>query len=80
MTRAKPDSDRNRLVAVTLDESSIGRSSPDVEHERAIAIYDLIEENSFAPVGHDGGPYALQHRHQGQPAGVRHPRARTASR
>ena len=48
-----------RLVAITLDEASIGRSSRDVEHERAVAIYDLIEQNSFAPVGHDGGPYAL---------------------
>ena len=48
-----------RLIKVTLDESSIGRSSPDIEHERAVAIYDLLEENSFAPVGHDGGPYWL---------------------
>ena len=44
---------------MTLDENSIGRSGPDVEHERAVAIYDLLEENTFAPVGHDGGPYAL---------------------
>lgn len=59
MTRGKP-SHPDRLVAVTLDEKSIGRSNPDIEHERAVAIYDLIEENSFAPVGHDhGGPYAL---------------------
>ena len=50
---------KNRLVAVTLDEDSIGRSSSDIEHERATAIYDLIEENSFAPVDHDDGPYAL---------------------
>ncbi|HTP90363.1 MAG TPA: UPF0262 family protein [Xanthobacteraceae bacterium] len=50
----------SRLAAITLDESSIGRSNDEVEHERTIAIYDLIEENSFAPVGHDGGPYALQ--------------------
>jgi uncharacterized protein (UPF0262 family) len=50
---------RKRLVAVTLDENSIGRSSKDVEHERAVAIYDLVEENSFAPIGHEGGPYAL---------------------
>jgi uncharacterized protein (UPF0262 family) len=50
---------RKRLVAVTLDEDSIGRSSRDVEHERAVAIYDLIEDNSFAPIGHEGGPYAL---------------------
>jgi uncharacterized protein (UPF0262 family) len=59
MTRAK-SSNPDRLVAVTLDEKSIGRSGPDVEHERAIAIYDLIEENSFAPVGHErSGPYTL---------------------
>ena len=51
--------DTGRLVAVTLDESSIGRSSPDVEHERAVAIYDLVEDNSFRPAGHKGGPYAL---------------------
>ncbi len=50
---------KQRLVGVTLDEASIGRSNPDVEHERAIAIYDLLELNSFAPVGHDGGPYTL---------------------
>ena len=55
---AKPV-DKKRLVAVTLDEESIGRSSPDVDHERTIAIYDLLEQNSFAPVGHDGGPYTL---------------------
>lgn len=51
---------RARLVEVTLDEESIGRSGPDIEHERAVAIYDLIEENSFQPVDHAGGPYALR--------------------
>ncbi len=49
-----------RLVAVTLDEASLGSSNDDVEHERRVAIYDLIEENIFRPVGHDGGPYSLQ--------------------
>ncbi len=38
-----------RLIDVELDET-IGRSTPDVEHERAVAIFDLIEENSFRPV------------------------------
>jgi uncharacterized protein (UPF0262 family) len=57
-TKAKPAS-AHRLVAVTIDEASIGRSTSDVEHERAVAIYDLLEENSFAPVGKAGGPYAL---------------------
>lgn len=58
MTRGKKP-DPFRLVEVTLDETSIGPSNRDVEHERAVAIYDLIEENSFQPIGHRGGPYAL---------------------
>jgi uncharacterized protein (UPF0262 family) len=49
---------QSRLVAVTLDDASIGRASPDIEHERAVAIYDLIEENSFALPNHPG-PYCL---------------------
>ena len=59
------DTNNGRLVAVTLDESSIGRASRDVEHERAVAIYDLIEENAFRPHGHQGGPYALNLRIDG---------------
>lgn len=48
-----------RLIDIELD-SSIGRSTPDIEHERAVAIFDLIEENSFYPVGdEEGGPYKL---------------------
>ena len=58
MSPAKPAS-KQRLVSVKLDEASIGRSNPDIEHEREVAIYDLLEMNHFAPVGHDGGPYAL---------------------
>jgi uncharacterized protein (UPF0262 family) len=48
-----------RLAAVTLDEKSIGRSGPDIEHERAAAIYDLLEENSFAPACDAKGPFTL---------------------
>jgi uncharacterized protein (UPF0262 family) len=59
MSARAPPQSAHRLVAVTLDEQSIGRSNPDVEHERAVAIYDLLEENSFAPVGCDEGPFAL---------------------
>src|ERR1700749_2355601 len=60
MTKPPPkDDSTNRLVAVTLDEESIGRSGPDIEHERAIAIYDLIEQNLFAPEGAPEGPYTL---------------------
>src|SRR5918998_6336111 len=51
--------ERSRLRAVTLDEASIGRGNPDQEHERAIAIYDIVEANHFALPNFDGGPYAL---------------------
>jgi uncharacterized protein (UPF0262 family) len=53
------DAAQKRLVSVTLDENSIGRGTADQEHERATAIYDLIENNSFSLVGHEGGPYEL---------------------
>jgi uncharacterized protein (UPF0262 family) len=56
---ASGQEDRHRLVAVTLDENSIGRGNPDQEHERAIAIYDIVEANTFGVPNHDGGPYAL---------------------
>lgn len=56
---SEPRDPIRRLVAVTLDEASIARSTPDVEHERATAIYDLLDDNNFEPLGHDGGPYSL---------------------
>ncbi|HZT28013.1 MAG TPA: UPF0262 family protein [Pseudolabrys sp.] len=59
MNAAKTPAAKQRLAAVTLDEKTIGRSNPDIEHERQIAIYDLLEQNFFQPVGHSGGPYAL---------------------
>jgi uncharacterized protein (UPF0262 family) len=59
MSTPAEDDPRYRIVAVTLDEDSIGRSGPDIEHERAIAIYDLVEENLFAPDGGGLGPFAL---------------------
>jgi uncharacterized protein (UPF0262 family) len=48
-----------KLVAITFDDASIERGTPDQEHEREIAIYDLIEENTFSVPNHDGGPYTL---------------------
>ena len=50
-----------RIVSLNLDEKTVVRRSPEVEHERAVAIYDLLEDNRFAPLGHDdGGPYDLR--------------------
>ena len=58
MTR-KPAKSRNRLAGVVLDEATIPRGAADVDHERAVAIFDLIEENAFAVPGRDDGPYTL---------------------
>ncbi|SHL58630.1 UPF0262 family protein [Roseibium suaedae] len=49
-----------KLVDVILDEESIARSTPDVEHDRAVAIYDLIEENRFQPIGLPAANYVLR--------------------
>ena len=59
MTARPPDQPPQRLIKVTLDEGSIGRSSPDIEHERAVAIYDLLEANSFDPAHAARGPFKL---------------------
>jgi uncharacterized protein (UPF0262 family) len=48
-----------RIVDIVLDERSVARRSPEVEHERTVAIFDLLEENEFALVGSEAGPYRL---------------------
>ncbi|MCR6631429.1 MAG: UPF0262 family protein [Magnetospirillum sp.] len=50
---------RQRIAHVQLDEKTMVRRRPEVEHERNIAIYDLLEENYFAPHGDYVGPYHL---------------------
>jgi uncharacterized protein (UPF0262 family) len=53
-------SDNQRLASVTLDEDSLSAASRDQEQERQIAIFDLLEDNRFAPEGAPGGPYDLR--------------------
>lgn len=49
-----------RLIHIEFDESTGTHPSPDVEQERRIAIYDLVENNAFAPSqGARRGPYSL---------------------
>jgi uncharacterized protein (UPF0262 family) len=48
-----------RIAAVEIDEKSLAPAGPDADHERRVAIFDLIEDNRFAVIGHDGGPYAI---------------------
>jgi uncharacterized protein (UPF0262 family) len=52
-------SSKARLVAITLDEASIRRANSNIEHEREVAIYDILESNKFELEGRDGGPWAL---------------------
>jgi uncharacterized protein (UPF0262 family) len=47
------------LSAITLDEHSVVHRSRAIEQEREVAIYDLLEQNSFRPEGSAGGPYRL---------------------
>lgn len=49
----------HRLVSVDIDDETLAASGPDAEHERRVAIFDLIEANSFEVIGHDTGPYTL---------------------
>jgi len=48
-----------RLVSIVLDEATVVRRTREIEQEREIAIYDLLEANSFTPTGSGGGPYNL---------------------
>jgi uncharacterized protein (UPF0262 family) len=50
----------HRLQSVELDEESLAAASRDQEQERQIAIFDLLEDNHFAPDGAHGGPYDLR--------------------
>jgi uncharacterized protein (UPF0262 family) len=61
--RARSQATKERIIDVKLDEKTVVRRTPDVEHERAVAIYDLLEDNYFAPIEDSGesigGPYTL---------------------
>jgi uncharacterized protein (UPF0262 family) len=50
---------KNRLSEIVLDPASIGRGNANIEHEREVAIYDLLDGNSFELDSRDEGPYKL---------------------
>ena len=53
------DRDARRLAKVVLEDGPVIRRSPEVEHERRVAIFDLLEENDFGLVKGREGPYHL---------------------
>ncbi|MGK0266446.1 MAG: hypothetical protein ACI82N_000691 [Maricaulis sp.] len=58
------DTPSDKIVRIDLDIASIGPSDVNADHERRVAIADLLEGNSFRPVsdsvGDASGPYALR--------------------
>jgi uncharacterized protein (UPF0262 family) len=51
---------RNRISKIDLDEQLRVRRNADIEHERTVAIFDLLEDNRFEMVGAEAGPYHLK--------------------
>ena len=51
--------ERCRIVNIFLDDKTLGRRNPEIEHDRAVAIFDLLEDNYFAPVNGELGPFIL---------------------
>lgn len=49
--------DRYHITDIKLDDRMVIRRSPEIEHEMGVAIYDLLEQNYFAPIGDMSGPY-----------------------
>ena len=52
-------SDNERIAHIFLDERTVVRRSPQVEHERQVAIFDLLEDNEFSLTETPSGPYDL---------------------
>jgi len=52
-----------RICHIELDETSIIRRNADIDHERRVAIFDLLEDNSYQPLeklpGDYTGPFRL---------------------
>ncbi|MEO0398832.1 MAG: UPF0262 family protein [Pseudomonadota bacterium] len=48
-----------KIVKIELDERSLAPATADVDHERKVAVYDLLEENYFSPIGAGEGPFEL---------------------
>jgi uncharacterized protein (UPF0262 family) len=53
------EASNDRLTEIVLDPASIARGNANIEHEREVAIYDLLDGNSFELEGRSDGPYKL---------------------
>jgi uncharacterized protein (UPF0262 family) len=60
MSGEAPPVSSSRLVEIVIDEASLAPKSPEVDHERAVAIFDILEQNEFALNEGPEGPYKLK--------------------
>jgi uncharacterized protein (UPF0262 family) len=59
MTEKISDKKPTRIAHISLDDPALAARNADLEHERRIAIFDLIEDNHFALVDGPEGPYRV---------------------
>ena len=57
---AAADEKAERLVHLSLDDPALTARNADLEHERRVAIFDILENNHFALVDGPSGPYRLK--------------------
>jgi uncharacterized protein (UPF0262 family) len=50
----------HRLTSIEIDAATLPAATAEAEHERRVAIFDLVEKNHFQPIEAEGGPYALR--------------------
>ncbi|MEO1732147.1 MAG: UPF0262 family protein [Pseudomonadota bacterium] len=55
----------SRIVDITLDDAGLPPPTPEIEQERRVAIFDLLEDNTFVLPGRDGqaapgGPFKVK--------------------
>ena len=53
------------IIELNIDSESLPATSPEMQHERRVAIFDLLEENGFRPVDSEAGPYIVDLKLQG---------------
>lgn len=58
-TVAASEKSQDRLIEITLDAKSLGRANSNIEHEREVAIFDILDGNAFRVEGTEAGPYKL---------------------
>jgi uncharacterized protein (UPF0262 family) len=52
--------DDHYIIELNIDPDSLPATSPEMQHERRVAIFDMLEENYFRPLHSESGPYVVR--------------------